>query len=211
MNATFDTYGQIRCNRNQNCSCVLPVIVSKSESSIIYVANDRSQARAFLRNRPSTSSCLMVTSRASAGLESLLHGSRATLIRKYESASPLGSAVNTGTKPSPVLAFHVPPDTRQVASSQALASLGDSTLAAAAGADTDKRLAMTFQGLAHGRVLTCLFDSGASSSFISSKLSRKLGLQGRRSLYKSVATAANHEVVVEGVCHCQTSAGPGFI
>jgi hypothetical protein len=150
----------------------------------------------------------MVTSRASAGLESLLHGSRATLIRKYESASPLGSAVNTGTKPSPVLAFHVPPDTRQVASSQALASLGDSTLAAAAGADTDKRLAMTFQGLAHGRVLTCLFDSGASSSFISSKLSRKLGLQGRRSLYKSVATAANHEVVVEGSVTVKLQLGP---
>jgi hypothetical protein len=53
-----------------------------------------------------------------------------------------------------------------------------------------------------------LFDSGASSSFISSRMSKKLGLMVRQSSLKSVATAAGKGIVVEGAVRFTLELGP---
>ena len=187
MSASHLIFSNICCNKQGTCTNALPVILSQSkQQSHIYVATERATARQFLRSRPNTSTCLLVSSRNSAGLKELLKN--APLINTFDSDSQLGTAMNKTRKPSKILAFMVPPDSREVATCRAL----DDDPA------SGKSLATIYDGQAHGRKLSCLFDSGASSSFISSRLVKKMGLPVRNSRYKSVATASDQDVPVAG-------------
>ena len=162
MSSSFLTFSSFRCNIKGSCSCVLPVIESKS-SVVHHIrdANDRTQAREYLRNRPNSSSCLLVSSRNSAGLKQLLQGSM--LLKTFESSSAIGTAMNLAGKPSPILAFQIPADSRVTTQCQVLA---DGHVSRKDNPDNNSSPASTFKGQAHGKILSCLFDSGATACFV---------------------------------------------
>ena len=115
------TLGFISCNTGNSCTCALPIgnpEISQSSLASVVVALNKDHAKTLLGNRPNHTSCLLVSSRAASGLQ---HLRDAVLIHKYESNSPLATAINVKVKPSPILVFRVPPDAREMGSCHVLA------------------------------------------------------------------------------------------
>lgn len=193
------TIGTIQCNSSGSCTCALP-IESPDPATLahLHVARSTDHARSLLRNRPTVTSCLLVTSRDAAHLRPLLSSS--VLLYTFESDSAIGLAVNDGRpKPSKVLAFRVPPDHRETASCNF--ALANAEL-------PDSKLKSIYRGSIQSRAIKVLFDSGASSCFIGLHLVQKLGLVVRPSCLKSVATAAGRHVPILGQVSFELKLGP---
>lgn len=187
----------IQCNMGFNCTCALPITPRNLESptASILVAHTKDDIRKLMNDRPNHATCLLVPSRATTGLRHTLLKS-STVIHTFTSDSPVGLTMNAHTtKPSLILAFHVPPDTREVGEDKS------STLAT-----TDlpeSRMQAVYTGTANPKsanpvTLNCLFDTGASKCFIGIDTVRKLKLALRPSNLKSVATAAGKAVPTLG-------------
>ena len=101
-------------------------------------------------------------------------------------------------KLSPVRVFHVPPDTRETTNCSALAQ---SEL-------EDEQLEQVYQVRVKDRFLRCLFDSGATSSFISQTMAHRLGIPHQLSSLKSVAVADGKSVPILGTIQFPLQLGP---
>jgi len=190
----------INCNSRCGCTCAIP-IESRSPTALasIVVAQNKEHARSLLGHRPSSSSCLLVSSRTASKLQPLLKS--CTLIHTFMSDTSLGQHINSSSKPSPILAFHVPPDIRESGSCSVLAQA----------ALEDCQLEMVFTGFVRDRAMKVLMDSGASSCFIGKSMVQKHGLVIRPSCLKSVATAAGRNVSILGAVTFQLQLGPAVV
>lgn len=190
----------IHCNSGCGCTCALP-IESRSNATpmSIIVAQSKEQARSLLSNRPSSPSILLVSSRTSSKLQPLLKS--CTLLHSFPSDTSLGQSINKSSKPSPILAFAVPPDTRE---SGYCATLSQPEL-------EEPQMGMVYFGFVRDRVMKCLLDSGASSCFISQATVKKHDLVIRPSRLKSVATAAGKEVSILGAVTFKLQLGPALL
>ena len=190
----------VQCNSVSGCTCALPISSSTPDTQThIVVAHGKDSVRSLLGNRPNHSSCLLVSSRNASGLQNLFRG--CTLLHKFESATPLGMAINAHAKPSPILLFHVPPDTRAMGNCHVLAQA----------ALERSQLDMVFRGSVKSHDLKCLFDSGASGCFVGQSTVKRLGLDIRPSCLKSVATAAGSAVSILGTVTLQLQLGPAVL
>ena len=106
------TPSSIQCNSGCGCTCSL-LIESRAAPVSIVIAQTKEHARSLLGNRPPTPSCLLVSSRTASKLQPILKS--CTLIHIFKSDTSLGLQINhLSSKPSPILVFHVPPDTRDL-------------------------------------------------------------------------------------------------
>ena len=186
------------CNSGCGCTSSIPIVSTTAPDATIFVAQTKEHARSFLSNRPSSSSCLLVSSRVASHLQPILKS--CTLVHTLASDHPLGqqlSAQSSSAKPSPILIFHVTPDYRDSAYCSALAH----------SCVNDNQLEMVYTGFVQDRAIKCLMDSGASSCFISHSRMKKLGLVIRPSCLKSVATAAGKLVSILGCVTFQLKLG----
>jgi len=157
----------IRCNNSsQGCTCALPIQSSTSSTTqtSIFVAQSKEHARSLLSNRPSHSSCLLLSSRTASGLQSLLKS--CTLMHTFPSSDLISLSMNVSSKPSPILVFRVPDDNRDMGSCHVLASAAENV----------DGLDMIFKGFVHGKAIRYLMDTGASSCFLNQSMVKKLGL-----------------------------------
>lgn len=184
----------VRCNIEPSSDFEAPCQVQRGKQLSIVVAHSKEHVRVHMGNRPDHLSCLIVPTRAVTGLHRLLSG--CTLLQRFESTSTLGKAMNAhAKKPSTVLLFSVPPDLREEVSCRALDK-----------SHVDQvPLDATFSGRVFSRDLQCLFDSGASASFIGWQMAIKLGLTLRPSSLKGVSTAAGRSVPIRGEAKCMVN------
>ena len=104
-------------------------------------------------------------------------------------------------KLSPVQVVHVPPDFREVTDCHVLAQASLK----------DEHLEQVYLGHSRDRYLQCLFDSGATSSFISQTMALKLGLPFQRSALKAVSVADGKSVPVMGIVTFPLQLGPTVV
>ena len=173
------TPSRVECNSGLGCTCSLP-IESRNPATLatIVVAQNKEHARSLLGNRPASPSCLLVSSRTASKLQP--HLKSCTLLHKFQSDSSIGQHINASNKPSPILAFLVPPDTRP---SGCCATAAQAQL-------EDGQLESVYIGYVQDRAMKCLLDSGATASFIGLAMAHKHGLVIQPSSLKTVATAA---------------------
>jgi hypothetical protein len=190
-------------NPSQNPKARLAFGVSRPHKSAelkaeVVLAHTKDQVREFfLASRPAVPTLLLMSSRTASGF-SKSYLKCATLVHTYPVVSALASAINSWQKkPSPVLVFSIPPDSREEAkASSTLASLSPS------------QLSMLFQGTCKGESVRVLFDSGASECFIGAKMSAKVGGRFHASKFKSVRLASGSTVQVQGSVTFPLRLGP---
>ena len=196
----------IVCNAELGCTRALPIQRSDLHAppAQVVVARTKQQVRDMLHSRPEQNTCLVTTTRCLAGLESLWQSAGCVQVHKMASDTPLGLLLNAEAKrPSPVVLYHVPPDSRGRAECHTLAHA----------ALADEQLDMVFPALAaaaHGageKQVRCLLDSGASACFVSQDLVRKLKLPMQQAALKSVTTAAGRTVPIAGMVSMELRMG----
>ena len=140
---------------------------------------------------------MLVTARNLSGLK-LRNGALQAHI--FDKSSNLATALRNANKDklSPVHVIHVPPDFRDTAMSTVL---GQSELA-------HEHLEHVYVGRVKDKFLNCLFDSGATSSFMSQSMAQKLGLVPQHSSFKSVSVANGKSVPILGTVNLAVQLGP---
>ena len=183
------TVVSIRCK--SGCTSVLPIDNPSNRSQAgIFIAHSKDDVRNLMSNRPTSDTCLLVTSRNVTGIRHTILRSISP-VHSFSSDSPMGTSVNEGCdKPSPVLMFCIPGDPRPLARCDA----------AAEAELPDKKLKQIYLAKIpdYNKPLRCLFDSGACTSFISSHLAQKLRKTLSPSSYKAVATATGRATPISG-------------
>ena len=156
----------------------------KSPESVVSglsLLHNKQQLRDYMQPRPTKSSVILIPQRYTYGMQSWLKGCQH--IHTYTSEHDLAVISNRKghNRPSPVMAFYVPPDQRNVATCKTLDAVPDEKVGA---------LKMQFRASIKGKAVTVLFDSGATHSFTSRDLLEELGYKLQFSQVKAVRTAS---------------------